>query len=53
MRDIIKLVDILLLLMYAFFAMWWKSKSAKIAEEIEKENITIGDYSIYVTGYPL
>jgi len=34
------------------FYIYWRFTSAYLAKDIEKENVTVGDYSIYVSGIP-
>jgi len=40
------------MLIFVGYYAYWRWKSNKMAIKIEKENITAGDYSIYVTNLP-
>ncbi len=44
--------DILIMGIFLFYYLYWRWRTSQIAKEIEKQNETCGDYTLYVTGLP-
>jgi hypothetical protein len=40
------------MIVFVVFYIYWRFKSAYLAKEIEKKNVTVGDYSIFVDNLP-
>ena len=45
-------IDIIIMIVFILYYLYWRYSSALKAAEIEKENITIGDYAVLVTNLP-
>lgn len=44
--------DIIIMIVFFVFYLYWRYKSAKIAAEIEERNYTVGDYSLSISNLP-
>jgi len=44
-------MDIASIIIFAVFIAWFKGKSERIADQAEADDITAGDYAIYVEGF--
>ena len=51
-NHLIVLDDLVIIIVFFLYYIFWRYKSDKIAKKVDSKNFTISDYSIYVSNLP-
>ncbi len=48
----VQFFDLLIMGIFFGYYAYWRWRTTQIAKQIEKDNVTTGDYSLYITNLP-